>query len=71
MEAVRIAEWQAMWAQGMTAREIGEATGWKRLSVHASIAKFRARGYDFPSRRPPHMVEVGRRMTQARQERAV
>ena len=41
---------EEMWAEGLTARQIGEALGWEMKNPGARISTLRSRGYDLPRR---------------------
>lgn len=47
---------EAMWADGLTSREIGRLMGWTPGSAKVRIGQLRARGYDLPYRRSPEAV---------------
>ena len=57
----RAHEWEAMWASGMTSRQIAETVGWTPAAAKAQISKLRALGYTFAYRRAD-CVEIGRRL---------
>lgn len=62
---------EEMWAEGMTARQIGDALGWTFRNPGTHISQLRARGYDLPHRRTPEqlariVVGAEERMAKAR-----
>lgn len=69
IRATRAHEWEAMWAAGMTCRQIAETIGgWSPAAVKVDISRLRASGYDFPHRRPD-LVSVALRMVEMRMAR--
>jgi hypothetical protein len=46
---------EEMWAEGMTAREIGQAIG--STAKRINIGRYRSRGYNLPHRRTPEQLE--------------
>lgn len=57
---------EAMWADGLTMREIGELMGWSKRSAAVRVSNLRSRGYDLPYRRTPEQIA---RMTAGADER--
>lgn len=47
---------EELWADGLTSRQIAEATGWKVRSMRAYISGLRAEGANLPHRRSPEQV---------------
>jgi transposase len=47
---------EEMWAEGMTAREIGEAIGTTSRTGRVNIGRYRSRGYNLPHRRTPEQI---------------
>ncbi len=42
----------AMWAEGLSLRQIAEAVGWNTNTLGVEMAQLRGEGYDLPLRRP-------------------
>lgn len=62
---------EAMWADGLTSREIGAAIGYSPKHAPHLITKLRYLGYDLPHRRTPEQLErmgvgASERMAKAR-----
>jgi hypothetical protein len=51
---------ERLWAEGLTARQIGAEMGWATSTARMRISELRAEGVDLPYRRKPKIVVMGK-----------